>query len=156
MKAALQNYRQSPRKVRVVADVIRGKNVNDALKALSFVPRRAAEPVSKVLKSAIANAVNNFQVDADSLFVKEVQVNKAVTLKRIMPRARGSASRINKRSSHISIILEVKGEKVTAISEKAVSVKAEKTTKKVKAEKVETSSEAKVIKTKKTVKTKNK
>jgi large subunit ribosomal protein L22 len=104
MKAILKNYRQSPRKVRLIADLVRGKNASDALTTLQFVDKRAAGPFAKVIKSAVANAKDQGN-DVDKLFIKSVQVNKAATLKRFMPRARGSASRINKRNSHISVEL---------------------------------------------------
>jgi large subunit ribosomal protein L22 len=107
MKAILKNYRQSPRKVRLVADVIRGKKVNEALNALKFIDKRAAVPFTKVLESAVANAKQAGQ-NPDHLSVTFVSVDKAPTLKRFMPRARGSASRINKRSSHITIQLGTK------------------------------------------------
>lgn len=107
MKAILKNYRQSPRKVRLVADVIRGKKVNDALNAMQFIEKRAAVPFTKVLQSAIANA-KQAGANPDHLIVKFVSVDKAPTQKRFMPRARGSASRINKRSSHITILLGTK------------------------------------------------
>lgn len=104
MKAILKNYRQSPRKVCLIADLVRGKRVSDALTTLQFVDKRAAGPFTKVIKSAVANATNQGK-DAEKLFIKMVQVNKAATLKRFRPRARGSASRINKRNSHISVEL---------------------------------------------------
>ncbi|MEZ4104029.1 MAG: 50S ribosomal protein L22 [Candidatus Paceibacterota bacterium] len=104
MKAILKNYRQSPRKVRLVADVIRGKKVNDALATLRFVDKRAAGPFAKVVESAVANATQAGK-SIDRLFIKKVAVDKGTVLKRFMPRARGSASRINKRNSHISIEL---------------------------------------------------
>lgn len=104
MKAILKNYRQSPRKVRLIADLVRGKRVSDALTTLQFVDKRAAGPFAKLIKSAVANATHQGK-DAEKLFVKTVQVNKAATLKRFRPRARGSASRINKRNSHISVEL---------------------------------------------------
>ena len=107
MKAFLKNYRQSPRKVRLVADVVRGKKVNDALSALAFVDKRAAEPFAKVVKSALANAVQA-GANPSQLIVKHVSVDKGVTQKTFMPRARGSASRINKRSSHITVELGLK------------------------------------------------
>lgn len=107
MKAILKNYRQSPRKVRLVADVIRGKKVADALNALQFVEKRAATPFAKVIQSAAANATQA-GADLQTLIVKKVSVDKGTTLKRFMPRARGSASRINKRSSHITVELGVK------------------------------------------------
>jgi large subunit ribosomal protein L22 len=107
MKAFLKNYRQSPRKVRLIAGLVRGKNTADALTTLQFVDKRASEPFAKVIKSAIANAKDQGK-DVDKLFVKTVSVDKGVTMKRFMPRARGSASRINKRNSHISVELGLK------------------------------------------------
>jgi large subunit ribosomal protein L22 len=104
MRASLQTLRQSPRKVRLVADLVRGKDVGNALLTLQFANKKAAHDLVKLLKSAIANAkTQNF--DEANLIVKEIQVNKGVTMKRITPRARGSASRINKRTSHITISL---------------------------------------------------
>jgi len=108
MKATLDTYRQSPRKVRLLVDLIRGKKVSTALTALQFADKRAAPIVSKLLKSAVANATNSTSANVDDLFVKEAEVNQGVTMKRMMPRARGSANRINKRTSHIKIVLGVK------------------------------------------------
>lgn len=108
MKSFLKNYRQSPRKVRLVADTVRGKKVDVALRDLAFVTKRATDPIAKLIMSAVANAKNNNSVSEDNLYIKEIQVNKGIVLKRIMPRARGSAARINKRSSHVSITLEEK------------------------------------------------
>jgi len=108
MKSYLKNYRQSPRKVRLVADIVRGKKVDIALRDLMFATKRASDPLTKLLKSAISNAKQNFNVSEDNLFVKSIQVDKGIVLKRIMPRARGTAARINKRSSHVSITLEEK------------------------------------------------
>ncbi len=107
MKAILKNYRQSPRKVRLVADVVRGKKVSDAIAALQFVDKRASEVFAKVIRSAAANATQA-GADVAQLVVKRVSVDKGVTQKRSMPRARGSASRINKRSSHITVELGTK------------------------------------------------
>ena len=104
MKAFLKNYRQSPRKVRLIADLVRGKKVSEALTTLQFVDKRAAEPFAKVIKSAVANAADQGK-NTDNLVVKTVTVNKGVTYRRMMPRARGSASRINKRNSHILVEL---------------------------------------------------
>jgi len=104
MKAFLKNYRQSPRKVRLIADLIRGKSTTDALTTLQFVDKRAAGPFAKVIESAIANAKDQGK-DTDKLFIKTVTVDKAPTMRRMMPRARGSASRINKRNSHIRVEL---------------------------------------------------
>lgn len=107
MKAILKDYRQSPRKVRLLADLVRGKKVADALATLRFVDKRAAGPFSKVIESAVANAKQS-GADVSKLFIKSVAVDKGTVLKRSMPRARGSASRINKRNSHISVELSVK------------------------------------------------
>ncbi len=131
MKANLNTYRQSPRKVRIIADLIRGKNVAQAKNVLMFADRRAAPVISKLLDSAIANAKTNFGVETDGLFVKEIRVDKGITMKRMMPRARGSGFPINKRTSHIAIVLgmkegsEPKAEKVA----KAPKAKAEKVAK---------------------------
>lgn len=104
MKAILKNYRQSPRKVRLIADLVRGKSVKDALATLQFVEKRAAEPFAKVINSAAANAKQAGK-QLESLKIVKVSVDKGVTYKRFMPRARGSASRINKRNSHITVEL---------------------------------------------------
>lgn len=130
--ATLKNYRQSPRKVRLVANLVKGKQVSQALAALSFLNKRAADPVRKLILSAVANASHNARLEADSLFVRELRVDKGIVLKRSMPRARGSASRINKRSSHLFVALDdvsnmkKKGKKVAASKPEA---KKEKTTK---------------------------
>jgi len=132
MKANLSNYRQSPRKVGLVAGLIRGKTVAQARVALKFANKRAALPIAKLLESAISNAKNIGISDVDSLRIQEIQVNKGSVLKRVMPRARGSASRINKRSSHVSIILVEKDGLVTAPTKKVeakASVVAPKTEK---------------------------
>lgn len=104
MKATLTNYRQSPRKVRLVTDLIKGKKVEDAILELSFLSKRASEPLLKLLNSAIANAKQNNGLEKN-LIVKNIEVNKGIVLKRFMPRARGSASRINKRTSHVVLTL---------------------------------------------------
>lgn len=104
MKAILKNYRQSPRKVRLLADLVRGKKVAAALAALKFVDKRAAGPFAKVITSAQANALGQ-GAKAERLFIKHVVVDKGVVMKRFMPRARGSASPINRRSSHIVVEL---------------------------------------------------
>lgn len=104
MKAILKNYRQSPRKVRLLADVVRGKKVDQALSVLRFVDKRAAVPFAKVITSALANATS-LGKDASRLYIKKVAVDKGTVIKRFMPRARGSASRINKRNSHITVEL---------------------------------------------------
>jgi len=105
MKAILKNYRQSPRKVRLVADVVRGKKANESLSLLKLTPKRASETVSKLIESAVANAVNNESKKKDDLFVKSITVDQGFTLKRFRPRARGRASRIRKRTAHITVVL---------------------------------------------------
>ena len=107
MKAILKNYRQSPRKVRLIADLVRGKDVKKALDMLTFVNKRAALPFTKLIKSAEANAKSH-GMDVSRLVVKSVAVDKGTVLKRFMPRARGTASRINKRNSHIKVELGTK------------------------------------------------
>lgn len=108
MKAYLKNYRQSPRKVRLVADSIRGKQVDQALLDLQFMVKRSADPIAKLLNSAIANAVHNDDANKSDLYVKAIEVNQGATLKRFRPRARGSAFPINKRTSNVTITLGVK------------------------------------------------
>ncbi len=103
--ATLRGVRISPRKLRLVADMIRGKNVSDALQTLAFLPKKSASITSSVLKSAISNAKNDSNVDIDNLVVEQAYVDMGKTLKRFMPRARGIATRIRKRSSHITISL---------------------------------------------------
>lgn len=107
MKAVLKNYRQSPRKVRLLADLVRGKKVQEALNTLQFIDKRAADPFAKVIRSAQANAVQK-GARAEKLVISKVAVDKGVVYKRFMPRARGSASRINKRNSHITVELSEK------------------------------------------------
>lgn len=104
MKAVLKNYRQSPRKVRLITSLIQGKSVERALAELELLIKRGALPVKKVLASAAANAVAQGK-SLDSLIIKEAVVNPGVTLKRSRPRARGRAFPILKRSSHITITL---------------------------------------------------
>ncbi len=105
VSAQLSNYRQAPRKVRIVADLVRGKHVVAALAELDFLAKRAGEPMSKLIKSAIANA-ENLNISKEHLIVKEIQVDQGVTLKRSMPRARGRAFPIMKRCSHIVVVLD--------------------------------------------------
>ena len=105
--AHLRHLRMSPRKVSLVAALIRGKNVESALNILRFTRRAAAVPVAKLIKSAVANAtdLSKGQVDVDSLYVKTISVDQGPTQRRFMPRAMGRASRINKKSSHIHVVL---------------------------------------------------
>lgn len=106
MKASLTNYRQSPRKVRTVANSVKGKKVAEALAHLSFLPKRAAGPLQKLILSAVSNAKQGTSFEKENLFIKEFRVDKGVVMKRQTPRAFGRASRINKRSSHVLIVLD--------------------------------------------------
>ncbi len=105
MKAYLKNYRQAPRKVRLVADLIRGKSVEDAQSALTFLMKRATGMFHTLLASAVANAQHNFKVGPEGLYVSQVSVTKGPTLKRIRPASRGRARRINKRTSIVTLVL---------------------------------------------------
>lgn len=109
-RAVARHIRISPRKAGQVVDLIRGKGVDEALAILRFTPKGASPIVEKVLRSAIANAENNYDMDVDSLYVAECYVDQGPTLKRIRPRARGMANRIRKRTSHITLILREKEE----------------------------------------------
>lgn len=102
--AKLSNYRQSPRKVRLVADLVRGKRAAEALNALSFLPKRASEPMAKLIRSAMANARSKGMSESE-LFVSGVEVGQGIVFKRFMPRARGKASPIRKKTSHITVRL---------------------------------------------------
>ena len=105
VKATAKTVRYTPRKVRLVLDTIRGKDVKEALAILQFTPNHAAGAVAKVVKSAAANAVHNNDLDEDSLYIKTCYADEGVTLKRWMPRAKGSASQILKRTSHITVVV---------------------------------------------------
>ena len=100
--------RISPRKVSIVCDLIRGKDVKTAEALMQHTPKAASELMIKVLKSAVANAENNFSMDTDKLYVKETYANPGPILKRGMPRAQGRMYRINKRTSHITIVVAEK------------------------------------------------
>ena len=106
--ATAKYIRISSRKVKVVIDLIRCKSVDEAEAILMYTPKAASEPTLKVLRSAIANAENNLDMDRETLYVAEVFANQGPTLRRYRPRSRGSASRIRKRTSHITIILDEK------------------------------------------------
>ena len=104
-KAKLMGVRMSPQKAKLVVDLVRGKSVSEALDILAFTNKFAAPIVAKLIKSAAANAVNNNKMDEASLYVKEIWVGPGKTLKRFMPKAKGSASRILKRTSHINVVV---------------------------------------------------
>ncbi len=107
-KAVAKYVRISPYKARPVIDLIRGKEVQEALNILEFTPKKAARLIKKVLESAIANAEHNYNMDPDRLYVKRAYVDEGPRLKRIWPRAWGRASRILKRTSHITVVVEEK------------------------------------------------
>ncbi len=136
MKAYLSNYHQSPRKVRLVASLIKGKKVNEAMVELDFVLKRASLPIKQLIASAVANAKNNFDTEKNDLYIKELRVDKGIVMRRMIPGARGRGYPLKRRSSHISVLLDIKGE--------------EKKKSKGKNQKVKTE-EVKVEKTKKTV-----
>lgn len=103
-KATLSNYRQSPRKVRLVADTVRGKSVEEAITTLSFIPKRSALPLQKLLTSALANA-KDLSVPTENLIVKEIKVDAGSILYRRRPRSKGMSNPIRKRTSHVSVTL---------------------------------------------------
>jgi len=124
MKAFLKNYRQSPRKVRLVAGLLKGKRVADGFMHLNAMPKRASGPMKTLLASAVANA-KQAGVSEENLYISNVTVDKGMVMKRSMPRARGSASRINKRMSHVALTLIEK-----SVEKKAKATKEEKADKK--------------------------
>ncbi|SEN60836.1 50S ribosomal protein L22 [Lihuaxuella thermophila] len=107
-KAVARNVRIAPRKARLVIDLIRGKSVEEAFAILRFTPRAASPIIEKVLSSAVANAEHNHNLDTSRLVVEKAYVDEGPTMKRYMPRAMGRASRINKRTSHITVVVSEK------------------------------------------------
>ena len=105
VRAVARNLRMSAQKVRLVADTVRGKPVSEALNILRFLPHKATEPVAKLIRSASANAENNFNLDPDALIVQTIFADESRTLKRFRPRARGRANQILKRSSHVTVVV---------------------------------------------------
>ena len=105
-RATAPYVRIGPRKVQLVLDLIRNKPADEAMAILKFTPKAASEPVYKLLKSAVANAEHNFDMDTTRLYVAEATVSQGPTLKRIRPRAHGRAFRINKKTSHINLVLK--------------------------------------------------
>lgn len=106
VKAVARNIRIAPRKIRIVADLVRGKNIGEAYAILKFTPKVGADVLVKVLKSAVANAEHNFDMNVDNLYISEVFVDQGPTLKRIHPRSRGQAFSILKRSSHVTVVVK--------------------------------------------------
>ncbi|WP_291323166.1 50S ribosomal protein L22 [Desulfonatronospira sp.] len=105
-RAIARYIRISPQKARLVGENVRGLPVEDAVNVLTYTPKKAARLLRKVLKSALANAEQNYSMDIDNLYVKQVRVDEGPVLKRIQPRAMGRANRILKRTSHITVIVE--------------------------------------------------
>ncbi len=137
MKAYLKSYRQAPRKVRLVANLMKGKTAERALVELEVLPKRASGPMRKLLLSAIANAKENSGIELGDLFVKEVRVDQGTIMKRFMPKSHGSADPIHKHTSHVMIEL---------IASADVSAKAPVKSKKSKVESVEKTNVSKIKK----------
>tara|TARA_B100000941_G_C28325504_1_gene458808 strand:- start:278 stop:652 length:375 start_codon:yes stop_codon:yes gene_type:complete len=110
VKAINKNVRSSPRKLSLILNFIKGKKVDEAIKDLEFTRKKAATDIRKTVKSAVANAENNNQLDIDNLFIKEAYVGKSIVMKRFRPRAKGRASPILKPYSRVTIVLEEKKE----------------------------------------------
>lgn len=127
--ASLNDYRQAPRKVRLVANLVKGKKVGDAMTMLDFLVKEASGPMKKLIASAVANAKTNFNLSSENLFIKNVQVNPGTIMKRSMPRARGSAFPIHKHSSHVTLVLDVVAEKPKKVAKAKKAVVANTTTK---------------------------
>lgn len=125
--AKLNDYRQSPRKVRLVGGLIRGKKAEQAVDILNVTVKRASDPILNLLKSAIANAKNNFSLNIEDLYIKSLTVDNGAILYRRMPRARGVAYPIRKRVSNVTLVLSVKEEEVKKLpAKKAVKSKVNK------------------------------
>ena len=104
-RAEAKTVRISARKVRLVIDLVRGKNIGDAFSILHLTPNGASVAVAKVIKSAVANAEHNYEMDVNKLYVKEIYANEGITMKRYLPRAKGSASTLFKRTSNIVVVV---------------------------------------------------
>jgi len=142
INAKLKNIRISPRKVRLIADLVRGKDIEKAQAILNFAVKKGSPVVLKLLKQAIANAKNNLHLDTTNLYISKITVDEGPKIKRWMPRARGSASPIQKKTSHITITLD-------AIEGKLKKIKQTETEKIEKEEKIEETKESKIKDTKK-------
>lgn len=105
VKSTAKTVRMSPRKVRLVLNLVRGKNIEEAFGILKFTPNHAAGAISKVLKTAVADATNTHKLDESKLYIKACYADEGVTLKRFMPRAKGNAAQILKRTSHITVVV---------------------------------------------------
>jgi large subunit ribosomal protein L22 len=122
MKAFLKNYRQAPRKVRLVAGLVKGKSVEEAIPMLDFLAKRAGFPIKKLLLSAVANALQ-MGIEKENLFIKELRVDKGIVMKRMMPAAMGTGHRINKRTSHVTLVLAEKAQPIKKVSKVTKDVK---------------------------------
>lgn len=159
VKAQLKHLRMSPTKVRLVADVVRGSQIDRARAQLKFMKKLAAIPMSKVLESAIANATHNFNLEESNLFVKTLTIDEGTTLKRWMPKAHGRATKIRKRGCHINLTLgEIKDSGVVKSRNEKIEAPVKLGTKpaeegkaKVKAKEVEAGHEVETEKGEKTV-----
>lgn len=107
-RAKIKFLRVSPRKLRLLADAARGKNVQQAIDVLRFSKKKFSDEVVKLIRSAVNNATQNQSVDVDKLYVKKIVVDQGPTMKRVLPRARGSADRILKRMSHVTVVVDEK------------------------------------------------
>jgi large subunit ribosomal protein L22 len=119
IKANLNYYRVSPRKVRLVASLVKRLPAEDAIKQLTFSRKRASPAILKLLKSAVSNAKNNFHLEPSRLYIKEIRVDEGPVYKRYMPRARGRATIIRKRTSHIALVLDEIKAKVKSRNKKS-------------------------------------
>lgn len=106
VKAKLRNAKVGSQKARILADLVRGKNVNEALKMLMYMPQKPAGLIKKLIESAVANADQTKMVDVDMLYIKHLSVDMGPSMRRFRPRAKGSASPVKKKSSHINLILD--------------------------------------------------
>ena len=105
-KSVARTVRIAPRKVRLILDLVRGKEVGEAISILKLTNKRSSPVVEKLVKSAVANAEHNYDMDIDNLYISEIYADEGPTLKRFRPRAQGRASKINKRTSHITVVVE--------------------------------------------------
>lgn len=155
VKVSLKHLKISPRKARLVAGLVRGLDVNKAINQLRFLNKKAAHPILKLLNSAVANAVNNYDLDKNNLIIKEIRVEDGKTLKRWMPRAHGRATVIRKRMCHVYIVLSEivsSGKKEAKKVEVEAPVKLEELGQKSKADKKDSLEKADKVSDDKTVK----
>jgi large subunit ribosomal protein L22 len=129
VKAQLNGLRMSPRKVRLLVGLIKRRSVSVALDQLNNMTKRASGPLVKLMESAIANAKNNFKLDVDHLFVKDMWVDEGVKLRRFRPKGFGRANPIEKKTSRVNVVLEDRAPKVAAAAPEAVAEKPEKVVK---------------------------